>query len=298
MAPLTPLAEQLFSSHFLGQLERQRFISRRAFLGRVKGERKSPRKGISPEFCDYRPYEIGDDLRYVDWNVFGRLDRLYLKLFVDEEDLCVHLLLDGSASMEFGAPSKFQYGLRLVAALAFIGLVGLERVGVGIVRDRVVEGWSPSRGRNQFLPLIDFLGGVTPGGATDLNGAIREYALRARNPGLAVLVSDLMDPSGFAAGVRALLERRFDVHVIHLLSREEMDPTYGGDLRLVDAESGEIREVTLDGETLRDYRHRLQRFLEQSEAGCRMNEVSYHRALTTEPLEDLILRRLKGALLQ
>ena len=293
-----PLAVELFSSHFLGQLERQSFLSRRTYLGQVKGERKSPRKGISPEFCDYRPYEVGDDLRYVDWNVFGRLDRLYLKLFVDEEDLCVNLLLDASASMEFGAPSKFQYGRRLVAALAFIGLVGLERVAVGIVRNRVVEGWSPARGRNQFLPLIEFLGGVTPGGATDLNGALRDYALRARDPGMAIIVSDLMDPGGFALGLRAFLERRFDVHVIHLLSREEMEPAYGGDLKLVDAESGEIREVTLDGEALKAYRRRLREFLDQSKATCRVNRITYHRALTTEPMEDLILRRLKGTLLQ
>ena len=298
MAARTPLAERLFSSQLLSQLERQRFVTKRTFLGRVKGERKSPRKGISPEFYDYRPYEIGDDLRYVDWNIFGRLDRLYLKLFVEEEDLCVHLLIDASASMDFGSPSKFQYGLRLIAALGFIALVGLERVGVGIVRDRVVEGWSPTRGRNQFLPLIEFLGGVTPGGVTDLNGALRDYALRARDSGLAVLVSDLMDQGGFALGIRAFLERRFDVHVIHLLSREEMEPGYGGDLRLVDAESGETREATLDGETLKGYRRRLREFLDQSEATCRANKIVYHRAVTAEPMEDLILRRLKGTLLQ
>lgn len=294
----TPLAEQLFSSRLLSQLERQSFVSKRTFLGQVKGERKSPRKGISPEFYDYRPYEIGDDLRYVDWNVFGRLDRLYLKLFVEEEDLCVHLLLDASASMDFGSPSKFQYGLRLVAALGFIGLVGLERVAVGIVRDRVVEGWSPTRGRNQFLPLIEFLGGVRPGGITNLNESLRDYALRARDPGLAIIVSDLMDPGGFALGLRAFLKRRFEVHIIHLLAREEMEPGFGGDLRLVDAESGEIREVTLDGEALRGYRQRLRGFLDQTESTCRVNKIVYHRAITTEPMEDLVLRRLKGPLLQ
>ena len=298
MTVQAPLAEQLFSSQFLSQLERQSFISKRTFLGRVKGERKSPRKGISPEFYDYRPYEIGDDLRYVDWNVFGRLDRLYLKLFVDEEDLRIHLLLDASGSMDFGSPSKFQYGLRLVAALAFVGLVDLERVGVGIVRNRVVEGWSPTRGRKQFLPLVEFLGGVRPGGVTDLDGALRDYALRARDPGLTVIVSDLMDPAGFATGVRAFLERHFDLHVIQILSPEEMDPAYGGDLRLVDAESGETREVTLDGETLRAYRRRLREFTTHCETTCRTNKIIYHRAITSEPMEDLILRRLKGTLLQ
>src|SRR5881398_1573376 len=136
-----------FSSEFLAQLERLTLLSRRTFRGRVRGERRSPRRGHSVEFCDYRAYGVGDDLRYVDWNIYGRLDRLHVKLFVDEEDLCLHLLLDASASMDFGAPTKLEYGARLAAALGFVGLVGMERVGVGVLRERVAEGWSPTRGR-------------------------------------------------------------------------------------------------------------------------------------------------------
>ncbi len=289
--------QTFFSSEFLAQLERLTLASKRTFRGRVKGERKSPRKGTSVEFCDYRPYGAGDDLRYVDWNIYGRLDRLYLKLFVDEEDLCLHLLLDASASMDYGEPSKFDYGMRLAAALGFVGLVNLERVGAGIVRDRVVEGWSPTRGRNQFLPLAEFLLKLRPGGTTALNEGLTAYALRAREPGLAVLISDLMDPSGYESGIRALLERRFDVHVIHVLAPAELDPTFGGDLRLLDAETGDVRELTLDGEALRQYRRRLRQFLDQAEAFCLANEVSYHRATTDVPHEDFMLKQLKGVLL-
>jgi len=129
--------QELLSADFLSQLERLSLLSRRSFRGRVKGERRSPRKGISVEFSDFRPYGVGDDLRYVDWNVYARLDRLYLKLFVDEEDLCLHLLVDASASMGFGNPAKLDHAARLAAALGFIGLVGLERVGVGVVRERM-----------------------------------------------------------------------------------------------------------------------------------------------------------------
>ena len=290
-------AREFFTGEFLAQLERLALISKRSFRGRVKGERKSPRKGISVEFCDYRHYEVGDDLRYVDWNIVGRLDRLYVKLFVEEEDLCVHLLLDASASMDFGAPPKFRYGVRLAAALAFVGLVNLERVGIGVVRGRVGEGWSPSRGRRQFFPLLDFLGNLSPGGPTGLNRSLSDYALRAADPGLAVLISDLLDPEGYEAGLRALQERRFDVHVLHLLSREEMDPQYGGDLRLVDVETGEARELSLDGEALRGYRQRLGEFLERAERFCRSNEISYQRLVTDMPLEAYMLRRLKGTLL-
>src|SRR5262249_60378004 len=132
------------SPTFLAQRGGRALIARGTFGGRGKGERKSPRRGISVEFSDYRPYGAGDDIRYVDWNIYGRLDRLYLKLFVDEEDLCLHLLLDASASMDFGEPSKLSYGARLAAALGFVGLVNLERVGVGVLRERIAEGLSPT----------------------------------------------------------------------------------------------------------------------------------------------------------
>jgi uncharacterized protein (DUF58 family) len=289
--------QDLLSPEFFAQLERLALISRRVFRGRVKGERKSPRKGMSVEFSDYRPYGVGDDLRYVDWNIYGRLDRLYLKLFVDEEDLCLHVLLDASASMGFGEPTKLEYGAKLALALGFVGLVNLERVGISVVRERMAEGWSPARGRNHVLPLMDFLGKLRPGGTTSLNDGLAQYALRAREAGLAVVVSDLMDPAGFERGLKALLERRFDVHVVHLLAPDEMNPSFGGDLRLVDVETGELRDLTLDGEAMRAYRQRLRDFLEHAEQFCRAKEISYHRVVTDMPVEEFVLRQLKGLLL-
>jgi len=264
----------------------------------VKGERKSPRRGSSVEFADYRPYEVGDDLRYVDWNAFGRLNRLYLKVFMDEEDLCVHLLLDASASMDFGTPSKFQYAQRLAAALAFIGFVNLERVGIAVFRDRLSEGWLPTRGRNQYLPVEAFLAGVVPAGPTRLNDALRQYARQAKDSGVAVVISDFLDPTGFEEGLRALMERRFDIHVIHVLAGEELHPPYGGDLELMDAETGEVREVSVDAETLRAYERALAGFLAGVEGFCRAKELNYVRVSTEVPLDDLVLRRLKGTLLQ
>jgi uncharacterized protein (DUF58 family) len=289
--------DRFFSNALLLQLERLDFISKRTYVGRVKGERKSPRRGSSVEFADYRPYEIGDDLRYVDWNAFGRLNRLYLKVFVDEEDLCVHLILDASASMDFGTPRKFQYAVRLAGALAFIGFVNLERIGVAVFRDRVSEGWLPTRGRNQFLPLEEFLAGLVPGGPTAFNESLKQYAFRAKDSGVAIVMSDFLDPAGYESGLRALMERRFDIHVIHLLSRDELHPSFGGDLELVDAESGEVREVSVDAETLRAYERQLGTFLAGVEGFCRSNELNYVRVSTDVALEDLLLRRLKGSLL-
>ena len=287
-----------FTPEFLAQLERLTLASRRVFRGRVKGERKSPRRGHSVEFCDYRAYGVGDDLRYVDWNAYARLDRLHVKLFVDEEDLCLHLLVDASASMDFGSPTtKLDYAVRLAAALGFVGLVGLERVGVGIMRERVAEGWAPTRGRNQFPALLDFLTHVKPAGPTRLNDAMAAYALRARESGLAVIISDLLDPVGFEAGVRALMERRFDIHLIHLLDPEEMAPEMAGDFRLTDAETGEVHEISVDREAIRAYREKLHAFLERAENFCRAHEIGYHRVITDTPVEGVVLSQLKGLVL-
>lgn len=287
--------QEFFAPEFLGRLERLSLVSRRSFRGRVKGERKSPHKGQSVEFVDYRPYGVGDDLRYVDWNIFGRLDRLHVKLFLDEEDLRVHLLLDASASMGFG--TKLDYAARLAAALGFVALVNLERVGVAVLRETIAEAWPPARGRSQFVALLEFLSRVRAGGATGLNRGLESYALRSREPGVAIVLSDLLDPAGFEAGLRALVERRFDVHVVHILGPEEVHPPFGGDLRLVDSETGEAREVTLDAEGLRAYRARLQEFLDRAEGFCRSREIGYRRVVTDTPLEEFMLGGLKGLIL-
>ena len=283
-----------FTSEFLAQLERLSLLSRRVFRGRVKGERRSLRRGHSVEFCDYRAYGVGDDLRYVDWNIYGRLDRLHVKLFVDEEDLCLHLVVDASASMNFGTPTKLDSAVRIAAALGFVGLVNLERVGIGVLRDRVAEGWPPTRGRNQVPGLLDFLGRVEPSGSTSLNEGLANYAARSRQAGLAVVISDLLDPAGYESGIRALLERRFDVHLVHVLSPEEMNPELAGDLRLVDSETGEMRELSMDGDAVRAYRERLHQFLERAETFCRTKEIGYHRIVSDAPIEEFVLAQLRG----
>jgi uncharacterized protein (DUF58 family) len=293
----TAARASFFTPEFLAQLERLSLLSRRTFRGSVKGERRSPRRGSSVEFADYRAYGHGDDLRYVDWNIYGRLDRLHVKLFVDEEDLSLHLLVDASASMGFGAPSKLAYALRVAAALGFVGLVNFERVGLGVLRERVAEGWPPTRGRAHVLPMMDFLAGVEPGGVTSINEGLANYAQRAREPGLAVLISDLLDPAGYERGIRALLERRFDVHIVHLLDPEEMNPTLGGDLRLIDSETDELRDLTVDAEALRAYHERLRGFLERAEAFCRTHELGYHRVLTDMPVEAFVVAQLRGRML-
>src|SRR5271168_1207574 len=147
----------LLDPKFLAQLEQLELVSRKIFLGRMKGERRSKRKGQSVEFADYRNYVIGDDLRFLDWNLYARLDRLFLRLFMEEEDLHFYILLDNSKSMDFGAPTKLHYAKQVAAALGFIGLVNLDRVVVQAFSDRLVQTSPVLRGRRSLWRLLDFL---------------------------------------------------------------------------------------------------------------------------------------------
>ncbi len=286
---------EFFAPEFLARLERLSLTARRSFRARLKGERRSQKRGQSVEFFDYRPYGIGDDLRYVDWNIYGRLDRLHLKLFLDEEDLLVHLIVDASASMGFGG--KLAYAARLAAALGFVGLVNSERVGVGVLRNRIAEGWAPTRGRSHFAGLVEFLARLQAGGVTGVNTGLIDYARRAREPGLAIVISDLLDPAGYETGLGGLAEHRFDVCVLHVLAPEEASPALGGDLRLIDSETAEARELTLDGEALRAYRDRLREFLDRAERFCSDRAIGYRRVITDTPVEEFMLAELKGLLL-
>jgi uncharacterized protein (DUF58 family) len=199
--------------------------------------------------------------------------------------------------MDWGTPSKLEWAARLAAALGFVGLASLERVGVGILRSRFAEGWPPARGRGRITALFDFLAGLEAGGTTDLGEALTGYAARAQDGSVAVLVSDLLDPRGYEAGLGALLERGCEVHVVHVLSRDELEPDLAGELRLIDHETGEARPLSVSRATVRAYQERLQRFIEGAEAFCHRHAIPYHRATSDAPVESLVLGRLRGTLL-
>lgn len=287
------MARLLYDEKFLQRLEKLSVVSRRMAIGLGKGERRSPRKGSGVEFRDYRPYAIGDDLRYVDWNIYSRLERMVLKLFIEEEDLCIHLLVDTSASMAFGNPSKLEYAVRTAGALSYVALANLERVAVGLFGSGVATALRPRRGRGQFLPLLDFLSDVQPMGRTDVKASLEEYAIKATMLGVAVVISDLLDPDGYRAGLTALLRRRFEVLLLHLVAEEELHPDLNGDLRLLDAEGGPAREMTVDGPALAAYRERLHGFFGEVERFCLKNRIDYVRCSTAVPFDDLVLRHLR-----
>jgi uncharacterized protein (DUF58 family) len=287
------MTRRLFDQEFLRRLDELSIVSRRVGTGQSRGERRTRRKGSGVEFTDYRPYTVGDDLRYVDWNIYSRLDKLLLKLYVEEEDLCLHLLVDGSGSMSFGDPPKLDYALRVAGALGYIGLTNLERVALGLFTNDSTRMLRPLRGRGQIMPVLEFLSNVEAKGATTLNTSLATYALRSRTPGVAVVLSDLLDPGGYADGLKALLQRSFEVFLVHVVCEEELDPPLKGDLALVDAESGTTCQVSVDRWALDRYRGRLQAHFADAERFCARHGIDYMRTSTAVPFQDLILRHLR-----
>jgi uncharacterized protein (DUF58 family) len=249
-------ADHLFDEAFLRRLEQLELASRRLTAGRMKGERRSVRRGQSVEFADYRNYAAGDDLRQLDWNVYARLERLFIKLFVEEEDVTVHVLVDASRSMDFGEPNKLVFARRAAAALAYLGLAHLDRVSVAFLGDGRAITLRPLRGKARVFEVFRFLAEPRRERLTGLAAAAREYAGRLRGRGPLILVSDLMDP-GYLDALRDLAGTRCQLSVLHVLSPEELDPDVPPDARLVDNETDAGIDVTGDDDLVDRYRARL-----------------------------------------
>ncbi len=287
--PPTPLLD----SQFLARLEQLELVSRKIFLGRLKGERRSKRKGQSVEFADYRNYVVGDDLRFLDWNLYARLDKLFLRLFMEEEDLHVYLLVDSSLSMDFGTPTKLRYAKQVAAALGFIGLVNLDRVVVQAFNDRLAQTSPVLRGRRSLWQLLDFLGKVEPAGSSDLARAMRDFTVRSSGKGVVVLFSDFMDKGGYEDGLRYLVARQMDVYAIQILSQEEIEPAIIGDLRLVDVEDADVAEVTVNGPLLKRYKQNLAAYRAALHQFCTRRGVACLFTSTEVPFDRLVLTYLR-----
>ena len=247
---------QLFDEAFLRRLEQLELASRRVTAGRMKGERRSVRRGQSVEFADYRTYATGDDLRQLDWNAYARLERLFVKLFVEEEDVTVHILVDASRSMDFGTPNKLDAARRAAAALGYLGLAGMDRVSVAFLGEGTATTMPPIRGKRRAAELFAFLSQPRSDRLTGLAAAARAYAAGMRGTGPLVLVSDLMDP-GYLDALRDLAATRSQLSVLHLLAPEELEPEVAPDARLVDRETGGSVDVSGDDDLVERYRSRL-----------------------------------------
>lgn len=283
----------MLSPDFLARLEQLELVTRKIFQGRMKGERRSTRKGQSVEFADYRNYVSGDDLRFLDWNLYARLDRLFLRLYMEEEDLHFYVLVDRSASMDFGEPTKLKYALQVAAALGFVGLHNLDRVGVSTFSDRFEPGPPPLRGRRSLWRLLDYLGKIEPGKRGDLAASLRTFATTCSGKGIVVVLSDFLDKAGYEEALRYLVARQMDVYVIQVLAQEEVTPDVTGDLKLVDIEDGDAAEITVNGPLLRRYQENLAAYRAGLYEFCTRRGVNCLFTTTDVPFERLVLTYLR-----
>ncbi len=286
----------IFDESALRKLERLALVADRVRVGVMKGERRSRKRGTSVEFADYRDYSRGDDLRRLDWNVYARLERPFVKLLEEEEDLAVHLAVDSSSSMDWPTEpelNKLRYGLLLAGALGHIALSSGDIVSAALL-GRNGQRWGPLRGRHNSLRLLRFLDGARAAGETNLNSALQDYALRGGRPGFLLLLSDMLSPAGYREGVDALLARGYEVAILHLLSPDELAPPLAGDLKLVDVETGEDAEISLDGATLAAYGERLRAWQAELAAFSAARAMHYVPVTTGVAWERLVLRTLRA----
>ncbi len=282
-------SRELFDEDFQRRLEYLTVVSRRLFAGRLRAERKTKKSGSGVEFADHRDYASGDDLRSLDWAVYARTGRLLLKLFEEEEDLTVYILLDCSHSMSLGDPPRFDHARRLAAALSYVALANLDRVALLAWSTGVDKRLPPARGRGQVFKVFDFLRGCEAKGQTALASAARAFAVEHRRRGVAIVVSDLYDPAGFERGINAIRYQKFEPMVVHVTDPRDADPGVRGDVLLVDAETGASQEVTLTPGLVTRYRAAQTAYAQEIEAFCRTRRVPYVAADVTQPFEDQVL---------
>lgn len=299
------MPDALLTPELLRRLEQLQLLAARRSKSSARGERRSRARGQSVEFADYRNYVAGDDFRYLDWNLYGRLERLFLKLYEEERELPVRIFLDASESMTFGEPRKFDFARRVAAAVGYIALCGFDRVSVvpfpaptntsGNSQHALRNALRSVRGKRSASQFFQNLALIESGGATSLNESLRRGAIEARQTGVAIVLSDLLDPEGYEIGLNTLVGRGFQANVVHILAPEELAPSTFGDLRLVDAESGDFREVTFGKYRLKAYQQTVQNFCGRLREYCQKRGIHYFLARSDMDLGDLILKQLRRA---
>lgn len=296
-----------FDQTFLKKLEYLHIVAKKIFTGRLRAERRSRKTGAGIEFADHRDYTPGDDLRYLDWAVYGRMNRLLLRLFEEEEDLYIYLLIDSSTSMRLGAPSggsllsrgpdgriaKIGYAAQVAAALAYVGLSNLDRVAVYDFADGLRGQLPPARGKGRIFKVFDFLSALRPDGQTDLASGLTNFVHRTRRRGVVVVLSDFYDSAGYEEGLNLLRYHRFEAAVIQIIDPHESRPGLRGDLELADMETGERRQVTLTDAMCQAYARAHSDYCQTLESFCTGRGIGYLRADTDVPFEDLVLRVLR-----
>lgn len=294
----TEVMEALISPDLMKRLEQLQLLARRRSKSTAKGERRSGARGQSVEFADYRTYVPGDDLRRIDWNLFGRLERLFLKLYEEERELPVTIYLDSSESMSFGRVSKFDFARQVAASVGYVALCGFDRITVEpfpLADDQagLVGELRAVRGRQSAMRFFDNLNRLKAGGTADFNQALRLGAMKHRAQGVIVVMSDFLDPAGYEDGLKSLASRGSEVHAVQILAPEELEPSSYGDFRVIDSETGAEQEVTFGKYRLNAYRATVQNYCRRLQEYCRARGIRYQLAQSDTPIDDLLLKAMR-----
>jgi uncharacterized protein (DUF58 family) len=285
--------DTLLDPAFMARLDQLDVISRKMLVGKMKGERRSKRRGQSVEFADYRNYVVGDDLRFIDWNIYARLDRLFLKLFLEEEDLALYVLVDVSKSCDYGTPNKAFYMKQVAAALGYIGLVNYNRVSLVAMADGVVAETGAMRGRRRVAQMIDFLQKLQPSGASHFTESCRRFALQHRQRGVCVVLSDFFIKEGFEAGLRYVAGGKYDLFCVQCLAPQEIDPDLQGDLKLRDVEDDDMAEVSITQPLIKQYKANLNAYCLALKDFITRRGGTYLFTSTGVPFDTLVLNYLR-----
>jgi len=291
--PPPPSDEELFDDDFQRKLDYLALVSRRVFAGRLRAERRTKKSGSGVEFADHRDYVAGDDFRYLDWNVYQRFGRLLVRLYEEEEDLAIYIVIDSSSSMGFSSKRKFRYAKRLAAALAYVGLANLDRITIVATTDRIEERMPTARGKARIFKVLQFLKGLEASGVTDLGDAMKSFVAQHKRRGLVIVLSDLYDPQGFERGINVLRYAKFEPFVLHVVDPSDAAPKLSGDVRIYDCETGEEREVTVTPKVLTQFRSAYESYLAEIKKFCTERQVPYVPADVNVAFDELVLRVLR-----
>ncbi len=283
----------LLDPQFMARLDQLDVMSRKLLAGKMKGERRSKRRGQSVEFADYRNYVVGDDLRFIDWNIYGRLDKLFLKLFLEEEDLSLYILIDVSKSCDYGDPHKAAYYKKVAAALGYIGLVNYNRVSISAMADGIVAETGAMRGRRRVSQMIDFVSKLQPAGGRHFAESCKRFALAHRQKGVCVVISDFFDKGGYENGLRYVAGGKYDLFCVQTLSPQEIDPDLQGDLKLRDMEDDDMAEVSITQPLLKQYKANLNAYCLAVKDYVTRRGGTYLFTSTSVPFDTLVLNYLR-----
>ena len=283
----------LLEPEFMARLDSLDVMSRKILQGKLHGERRTKRRGQSVEFADHRPYVAGDDLRFVDWNVYGRLEQLFLKLFLEEQDLTVHIVADLSSSMGFGEPSKALFIKRLTAALGYVSLVNNNRVTISFFADGIEGQLANMRGRNYLHQMADYLISAECDGVSHFEKSCKQFVSGRIGAGITIVLSDFLFKEGYDSGLRRLIGQNYDLYVIQVLSPNEFTPDITGELKLIDIEDADISEITVSGALLKYYKKALNAYCNELKDFCTRRGAVYVLANSSDSIETLVLNYLR-----